>query len=278
MRRLTIILSILLVSTTLFAQGRTVRILAIGNSFSEDAVEQNLHELALADGFTTVIGNMYIPGCPLELHAKNIRQDARAYRYRKINPDGEMEQTDSMRISDALADEEWDYVSVQQVSHLSGLYETYQPYLHQLVSYIRGRVSSKTKIIFHQTWAYAQNSTREGYENYGKNQLAMFNAILRATGKAAKEEGIKIIVPSGTAIQNARTSSYGDTMTRDGFHLNLLYGRYTAACTWFARIFRRKAVDNGYVPKGMTPAQALISQQSADAAVRHPRRITTIRH
>lgn len=77
MRRLTIILSILLVSATLFAQGRTVKILAIGNSFSEDAVEQNLHELAAA-GFTTVIGNMYIPGCPLELHARNIRQDARA--------------------------------------------------------------------------------------------------------------------------------------------------------------------------------------------------------
>ena len=45
---------------------RTIKILAIGNSFSEDAIEQYLHELADADGIETVIGNLYIPGCSLE--------------------------------------------------------------------------------------------------------------------------------------------------------------------------------------------------------------------
>lgn len=39
---------------------KVVKILAIGNSFSEDAIEQNLHELADADGVKTIIANLYI--------------------------------------------------------------------------------------------------------------------------------------------------------------------------------------------------------------------------
>ena len=121
-----------------------VKILGIGNSFSEDAVEQNLHELAAAEGIETIIGNMYIPGCPLELHAQNMKTDARAYRYRKIDVSGKMVQIDSMSLSKALADEDWDYISLQQASQLSGLYDSYQPYLHELIAYIRTHVSSCT--------------------------------------------------------------------------------------------------------------------------------------
>ena len=65
-------------------------------------------------------------------------------------------------------------------------------------------------------------------------------------------------------------------MTRDGFHLDLTYGRYTAACTWFAKLFRRKAVGNAYAPKGMTHNQVLASQEAADAAVNNPKVITVI--
>lgn len=38
-----------------------------------------------------------------------------------------------------------------------------------------------------------------------------------------------MIIPTGTAIQNARTSFVGDHMNRDGYHLDLKIGRYTAA-------------------------------------------------
>ena len=65
------IVVILYVHTALFsggvyAQQKQVRILAIGNSFSQDAVEQYLHELAEAEGISTIIGNMFIGGCSLE--------------------------------------------------------------------------------------------------------------------------------------------------------------------------------------------------------------------
>lgn len=48
----------------------TLRVLAIGNSFSQDAVEQYLHELGKSEGYIMIIGNMYIGGCSLERHVK----------------------------------------------------------------------------------------------------------------------------------------------------------------------------------------------------------------
>ena len=75
---------LLLLAGGAYAQQKTVRILAIGNSFSQDAVEQYLHELAEAEGISTIIGNMFIGGCSLERHVKNARDNAPAYAYRKI--------------------------------------------------------------------------------------------------------------------------------------------------------------------------------------------------
>lgn len=67
----------------------TLRVLAIGNSFSQDAVEQYLHELGKSEGYIMIIGNMYIGGCSLERHVKNIRNNTPAYAYRKVDKNGE---------------------------------------------------------------------------------------------------------------------------------------------------------------------------------------------
>ena len=48
-----------------------VRILAIGNSFSVDALEDHFYELASAAGKKVIVGNMYIGGCRLKRHLKN---------------------------------------------------------------------------------------------------------------------------------------------------------------------------------------------------------------
>ena len=63
------------------AQKDTLRILAIGNSFSVDAIEQNLWELFNAAGIPVVIGNMYIGGCSLERHWRNMLTNSTDYRY-----------------------------------------------------------------------------------------------------------------------------------------------------------------------------------------------------
>ena len=250
---------------------RPLKLLAIGNSFSEDAIEQNLFELAAATGHQMVIGNMYIGGCSLERHWKNAQSNKPDYNYRKIEIDGKMTRTANYTLDKALRDEQWDYVSLQQVSQLSGMYSSFQPHLDSLIAYVRARVPATTKLIWHVTWAYAQNSTHGGFANYDRNQDKMYRAIVEGAQRLKKENAqFSLFVPVGTAIQNARTSFVGDHLNRDGFHLDLVLGRYTAACTWFECLFGTKVVGNRYVPKGLNKAQKAVAQWAAHLAVELP--------
>ncbi len=267
---------LLLLAGGVYAQQKTVRILAIGNSFSQDAVEQYLHELAEAEGISTIIGNMFIGGCSLERHVKNARDNAPAYAYRKIGTDGKKREKGKMSLETVLADEDWDYVSLQQASPFSGMYETYEASLPELIEYVKARLPKKTKLMLHQTWAYASTSRHSGFKNYNCNQLTMYQAIADAVKKAAKANKIKIVIPSGTAIQNARTSFIGDHLNRDGYHLDVKIGRYTAACTWFERIFKHNVVGNPYAPEGLDEARKAVAQKAAHAAVKHPYKVTEL--
>ncbi len=267
---------LLLLAGGAYAQQKTVRILAIGNSFSQDAVEQYLHELAEAEGISTIIGNMFIGGCSLERHVKTARDNAPAYAYRKIGTDGKKREKGKMSLEAVLADEDWDYVSLQQASPFSGMYETYEASLPELIAYVKARLPKKTKLMLHQTWAYASTSRHSGFKNYNCNQLTMYQAIADAVKKAAKVNKIKIVIPSGTAIQNARTSFIGDHLNRDGYHLDVKVGRYTAACTWFERIFKHNVVGNPYAPEGLDEARKTVAQQAAHAAVKHPYKVTDL--
>ena len=267
---------LLLLAGGVYAQQKTVRILAIGNSFSQDAVEQYLHELAEAEGISTIIGNMFIGGCSLERHVKNARDNAPAYAYRKIGTDGKKREKGKMSLEAVLADEDWDYVSLQQASPFSGMYETYEASLPELIEYVKARLPKKTKLMLHQTWAYASTSRHSGFKNYNCNQLTMYQAIADAVKKAAKANKIKIVIPSGTAIQNARTSFIGDHLNRDGYHLDVKVGRYTAACTWFERIFKHNVVGNPYTPEGLDEARKAVAQKAAHAAVKHPYKVTDL--
>ncbi|WP_195588427.1 DUF4886 domain-containing protein [Bacteroides finegoldii] len=267
---------LLLLAGGAYAQQKTVRILAIGNSFSQDAVEQYLHELAEAEGISTIIGNMFIGGCSLERHVKNARDNAPAYAYRKIGTDGKKREKGKMSLEAVLADEDWDYVSLQQASPFSGMYETYEASLPELIEYVKARLPKKTKLMLHQTWAYASTSKHSGFKNYNCNQLTMYQAIADAVKKAAKANKIKIVIPSGTAIQNARTSFIGDHLNRDGYHLDVKIGRYTAACTWFERIFKHNVVGNPYAPEGLDEARKAVAQKAAHAAVKHPYKVTDL--
>ena len=53
------LMAVLAASVCSFAQNDTLKVLAIGNSFSDDAIEEHLHGLAKAEGLTIVIGNIY---------------------------------------------------------------------------------------------------------------------------------------------------------------------------------------------------------------------------
>lgn len=209
---------------------RSIKILAIGNSFSIDAMEYLWHILRAGGVEEVVLGDLFIGGCPVDLHAQNIKDDAHTYIYLK-NTDGVWRETPEASLTDGLLDEDWDIVTLQQASHDSGLPETYVRQ-DEVLDYIKAN-RPHARIYWHMTWAYQGDSTHPAFPRYGCDQAAMYQAILNAVkSEVLPHPAYAGIIPSGVAIQSLRATSVGDTVTRDGFHLSESHGRYTAALTW----------------------------------------------
>lgn len=253
-----------------------VKILAIGNSFSEDAVEEHLSGLIRAEGLEVILCNMYIGGCSIERHVNNLRDNKPDYRYRKFDVDGTMTEEYGYTLERVLAEEDWDFVSVQQASHFSGQPESYA-LLPELVEYVRARVPEDAVIMFHQTWAYSPDSTHSQFYRYDNDQMKMYNAIVATVMQEVPKSGIELIIPAGTAIQNARTSHLGNDLTSDGYHLSRPHGRYIASCTWLEAVLGVNPLGNTYCPEGMTAKDCRTAQKASHKAVRRPFRITRIK-
>lgn len=252
----------------------TLKILAIGNSFSDDGTDY-IDDLAKAAGIPVIIGNLYIGGCSLERHWQNITDEKADYAYRK-NKDYIQTNTPNVSIQTALKDEQWDIVTVQQSSPISGIESTYYPYLTQIMAYVKSQLGANTPIAFHQTWAYAQYSDHKGFVNYNNDQSKMYKSITKSVKHAIKHEKIDMVIPSGTAIQNMR-GMVGDVLCRDGYHLAYGIGRYTAACTWFSTLFPVSVVGNTFIPEGVSVEDAHKAQQAAQEAVQKPYKVTKTR-
>lgn len=214
---------------------KSLKLLAIGNSFSDDAV-QYLYTLAKKAGAkTVVIASMDVPGCDLKIHRTNAQEDLPIYKYSKCSKatGNKMKIYNNFSILSALKDENWDYITLQQSSALSGIVKTYNGDLEYLVKYIlKNRPLKTTKLGWHMTWAYAKKFKEDKFKPYHFNQKEMFFAICKAVEKKIEpNKNFEIMIPVGTAIQNLRTSYIGDRLNRDGRHLNEI-GQYIAALTF----------------------------------------------
>ena len=87
-------------------------------------------------------------------------------------------------------------------------------------------------------------------------------------------EAYEGVIPSGTAVQNARTSYVGDTLTRDKTHLSIPLGRYIAALTW-ARVLTGKSVENiCFAPDGVDEKMKAVAIEAVENAICKPFEIT----
>ena len=246
-------------------QAKVVKVLAIGNSFSEDAVEQYLYELAAAQGDSLVIGNAYIPACSIEMHYDNLKNSRRKYAYRKI-VGGEKTEEKNVSLQRIILDEPWDVITLQQASVLSGLSDTYKslPALQRQVKLLA--TNPAVEVWWHMTWAYSKNFKNANFEIYGNDQERMFNGIRDCVRNEVPKANISVVIPSGTAIRLMRYRK-GDVMNRDGFHLSYTLGRYTAACTWCEMLTGRIVDGNPYQPSTIRKEDAKLCQQEAHEAV-----------
>lgn len=255
-------------------EGKSLKVLAIGNSFSVDAMEY-LYDIAKSAGYTDIVlGNLYIGGCTLEQHVGTLAKSTPSYDF-YLNKGGKWTKTRGT-IPDGLRYADWDVVTLQQASGLSGVEASYEPHLTTLIETVKTSCPD-AKLVWHMTWAYQGNSSHSDFAKYGRSQKTMYDSILSAVRKAVltgHKDDFAGVIPSGTAIQNIRTSYIGDTVTRDGYHLSYDMGRYTAALTWFRALTGADLSTVTYVPdeyRYLLGARAtLAAKEAAENACRYP--------
>jgi hypothetical protein len=208
-----------------------MNVLSIGNSFSEDA-HRYLNKIAWTDDKQSVFTwNLTIGGCPLSLHFRNMRAENKAYG---LWVNGNIVCT-KVSIKEALLTTNWDYISLQQVSRLSFKYETYQPYLNELVAYIK-KYCPNAKIILQQTWAYNPKTdilSDMGFSSHDE----MFQAVSACYDKAAHEIGAHAVIPSGYTMKTLLKLGVED-VHRDNIHANNV-GRFAISATWYQALTGR---------------------------------------
>lgn len=264
---------------------KTLKVLSIGNSFSLDA-HTYIHEIAKSAGVNVIFGLLYRGGESLEGHWTQIQGNLSSYTYYKktaLNGVTKETITNNVSVNTGVADENWDIITVQQTSSLSGMYSTYQPYLKNILGHVRGKATNiNMQFAAHMTWAYATTCTLAGFANYNNNQTTMFNAIRNAWQQAMAAEDIPIVIPSGTAIQNARSHSallaVDEELTRDGYHLGTV-GDYIAGLTFFevlcAQLYKKDIFANiSFTPT--TKYVSLLSKIAVKHSVANPFRLTNI--
>lgn len=285
--------------TALNAQGRqenfplpsnpdTLRILAVGNSFSDDGTEYLPGLLEAAGIHNVIVARLYIGGCSLERHCEEYSKGLHNYIYFKSTKNKWETVSKSASLLDGLKDEPWDIITMQETSGCSGLYETYHEWIPRLVSIIRSETLNPcASIVWHETWAYASNSTHSMFGLYDRNQDKMYAGIVDCVSRASKEFDIPVVIPSGDAVQIARGTRLNNQdevpatckvyqLTRDGFHLSRQFGRYIAACAWFETLIRptlgKSVKGNGYLLRdteySITRKDARLCQKCAIKAVK----------
>lgn len=226
-----------------------MKILSIGNSFSMDA-HHYLHDLAKSAGVNFECYNLYIGGCELKRHWENYMNKSCDYELWINGKNDRM-----ISLNEALEMEEWDVITLQQASGSSPKWETYEPYLSNLYTVIAA-LCPNSSVYIHKTWAYEKLEYRNIFSgNLTENQEKMYNDLSECYQKAADLIGVDII-PVGNVIQYLRenTEEFKDSedslfLTRDGYHLSFVYGRYAAALTWFSKLAGKSAKTVKYIPE-----------------------------
>ncbi len=241
-----------------------LKILCIGNSYSVGATRY-LHQIAEQYGDNIDACNLYIGGCSLERHAKNIREDIPDYR---IFRNGDWYGLHNVHIRDYIDAEKWDYITFQQASYLSFIWESYQPYLDEIAEYAR-KYNPDAKFLIHQTQVCSTTRCVRQFSLSGRDE--MYEKLVAAYDNAAKEVGAVGILPTGEASQIA-SKKYGviDNLlySDPGSHLGKRYGEYMAALTWYSVLTGRNVTEDKYEIPGadekISKLMRLSAQEAAD--------------
>lgn len=283
---------------TALPKTKTVRLVTVGNSFSQNATRY-LDDLVKAQGHTLIHRPLAIGGASMEVHWDK----AQLHEKDPMDPKGHY---GKKSLRQELTSQAWDYVTIQQASIKSHNLATYRPYAKQLHDYIK-RAAPKAEILVHQTWAYRVDDPRFARPSKTpgepSTQKEMYDGLTKAYQTIAGELGARLI-PVGDAMYRADThAKWGyrpdpkfdfknakpptlpnqkyslhtgwrwgaakdgkKSLTMDGHHASAA-GQYLAACVFYEVLFGESVVGNSFVPPELDRDYARFLQEAAHHTV-----------
>lgn len=280
------------------AGAESLKILFIGNSFTVDATE-HLPGMLRAAGITNIrLVRAYHGGYKLPEFFENYETpDICTYYYCepggvKWENDGALNRT----LRSIVESDTWDIVSLQE--HTGSKYAWEWSAIEReaiagLCDHIRrARPLRRPTICYLMAQAYGRSNTSI-YPRYFASQQEMFDAIVAQVRKITAETPIDIVIPSGTSLQNLRTSPLnadnGMDLTRDSYHMDYGISRYAAAATVFRTLvtpctgvgvegntyrYSNRNTESPYYSTPVTDANAPVAIEAGLAACRSPYTVT----
>ena len=207
-----------------------LRVLAVGNSYTIDGtayIKNVMNEIGKVSDEDYCVYITTIGGASLDKW-NNVYQNGEV-RTISLVAGGLVMPVTSGTMEDLFA-QDWDVIVFQQVSLKADNYFSYNPALGVLTGVAR-RCCTNENMVFawHLVHSYANNydiNLTKGEERW--------NGICLAAQCVMAQDGFDLLIPMGTAIQNARGTSLNteNDLTCDGTHLAYGVGRYVAACAW----------------------------------------------
>lgn len=251
-----------------------IKLLSISNSYGKNALWE-LYDICKAEGVKEIdIAVMYIAGCSLDKHWENIQNNNAAYEVFRNN-NGMWVSTQNCSIDSLLSEGDWDVITTQNSSGLSGRADGYSN-LNNVADYIKQKCPN-SKLIWHQIWGYQSGSKWLTADVYNGDEKLMYSSIVDRVNDTVIPSGkFDSVVPVGAAVMNARTSNLKNSVhLDDGSHLSEDLGYYIAAFTWYCHLTGHDVYDTNFAVNGMVSTDKLnIVVESAKNALENPYEIT----
>jgi len=301
--RLLLLSFTLLTPSTVFsaepvAKPKTVKLLCIGNSFSNNATKY-LNDIVNSSGNELVVKSASVGGASMLTHWGKIEAN-------EADPkDVKGQYAGGKGLKEMLASEKWDFVTIQQASFQSHDIKNYRPYGKQLKAYV-AKHAPGAELLLHETWAYrvddprfAATATMEP-----KSNKAMYEMLAAAYAETAKDLHARII-PVGDAFWLAdsdpkwgyrvdekfdvrkavapavpdqknslhvgwrwmKPAGAGEAALKiDGHHASAA-GEYLGGLVVFETLYGQSCVGNKYHPMSISDEYATFLQETAHRAV-----------
>jgi len=240
----------------------TYNILFIGNSFTQDAIENHFLSLITAAGLKDKINIhwMHLGGRTMAEHSAAYVIGSADYYYNTPNY-GTLKWINNglTPLPQTVKKYEWNLITIQEHTGNKDAWawnKYHKDNIETLIRNITNDQKGAPSFMYVMAVAYGDptfpdiqsynNKQTVLQNNFSSNQILMYNTIVGRAKKVILETSVNGVISTGTMLQNLRTTSVNNKtstllpradLTRDSYHMDKGISRYGAACTFFESIF-----------------------------------------